>query len=516
MPNLWTVAVPVLALLVGAVAGYIARTLLYRNQHGKISDISKGAEREAEAILKQARIDAKELVLKSRDEFEQSTERRRAEAQKLEERLVARETSLDRKSEMLDGRSAELDRREKDLRRTQEGLADKQKGLDEQAARQVAELERISGLTREEASKRILTELAESLESERGALIRRFQEENRQRLEQDAQEIMVTAMQRYAGDCAYERTTSTIPLPNEEMKGRIIGREGRNIRAIEAATGVSVLIDDTPEAVVISCFDPVRREIARVAMERLVVDGRIHPTRIEEMVAKVRKEIEAEIQKAGQAVVDQLSITRLRPNLVTLLGRLKYRYSYSQNVLMHSLEVASLMGMIAAQLGLDERRARRAGLLHDIGKAVDHEVEGSHAVIGADLLKRAGEEEDVVNAVGAHHGDMEKVGLLSILVEMCDALSASRPGARAETTELYLKRLEELEAIGRSFEGVEACYAIQAGRELRVVVEPAKVTEDKALILARGLADRIEKEMRYPGQIKVSVIRETRAVEYAK
>jgi ribonuclease Y len=489
---------------------------MYRNQHGKIDDIAKAAEREAEAILKQARVDAKELLLKSREEFEQSTERRRMEAQKLEERLASREGNLDRKAEALDERSTELDRREKDMRRTQESLAERQKGLDEQAARQMAELERISGLTRDEASKQILSQLAESLESERGALIRRFQEENRQRLEQDAQEIMVTAMLRYAGDCSYERTTSTIPLPNEEMKGRIIGREGRNIRAIEAATGVSVLIDDTPEAVVISCFDPVRREIARVAMERLVTDGRIHPTRIEEMVAKVRKEIEAEIQKAGQAVVDQLGITRMRPNIVTLLGRLKYRYSYSQNVLMHSVEVASLMGMIAAQLGLDERRAKRAGLLHDIGKAVDHEVEGSHAVIGADLLKRAGEEEDVINAVAAHHGDVEKTTLMSTLVELCDALSASRPGARSETTELYLKRLEQLEAMGRGFEGVEACYAIQAGRELRVVVEPARIGEDRATLLAREMADRIEKEMRYPGQIKVSIIRETRAVEYAK
>lgn len=506
----------VVMLVAGMGVGYVIRTLIYRNQYGKICDLGKAAEREAEAVLKQARIDAKELLLKSRDEFEQSTERRRAELQKLEERIASRETSLDRKADLLEERTAELDRREKELRRGQEAAAEQQKALEEKAARQVAELERISGLSREEASRQLLTQLAESLEAERGALIRRFQEENRQRLEQEAQEVMVTAMQRYAGDCAYERTTSTIPLPSEEMKGRIIGREGRNIRTIEAATGASVLIDDTPEAVVISCFDPVRREIARVAMERLVTDGRIHPTRIEEMVAKVRKEIEAEIQKAGQAVVDQLGVTRLRQNIVTLLGRLKYRYSYSQNVLMHSVEVASMMGAIAAQLGLDERKAKRAGLLHDIGKAVDHEVEGSHAVIGADLLKRAGEDDDVVNAVAAHHGDVEGTSLMAILVGLCDALSASRPGARSETTELYLKRLEQLEAIGTAFEGVEACYAIQAGRELRVVVEPAKITEDRACILARDMAERIEKEMRYPGQIKVSVIRETRAVEYAK
>jgi ribonuclease Y len=503
-------------LVVGIVVGYLVRTLLYRNQYGKISEIGKTAAREAEAVLKQARIEAKELLLKSRDEFEQSTERRRAELQKLEERVATREANLDRKADLLEPRMAELDRREKEVRRAQESAAELQKSLDEQKSQQMAELGRIAGLSREEASRQLLTQLAESLEAERSALIRRYQEENRQRLEQDGQEIMVTAMQRYAGDCAYERTTSTIPLPNEEMKGRIIGREGRNIRTIEAATGASVLIDDTPEAVVISCFDPVRREVARITMERLITDGRIHPTRIEEMVGKVGKEIEADILKAGQAVVDQLGVTRLRQNIVILLGRLKYRYSFSQNVLMHSVEVASMMGAIAAQLGLDERKARRAGLLHDIGKAVDHEVEGSHAVIGADLLKRAGEEDDVVNAVAAHHEDVEKTSLMAILVGLCDALSASRPGARSETTELYLKRLEQLETIGKSFEGVEGCYAIQAGRELRVVVEPGKISEDRALLLARDMAERIEKEMRYPGQIKVSVIRETRSVEYAK
>jgi ribonuclease Y len=511
-----TVIVQLIMLTVGLVVGYLVRTLLHRNQFGKISEMGKVAEREAEGVLKQARIEAKELLLKSREEFEQSTERRRTELQKLEERVTSREANLDRKADQLESRTAELDRREKDVRRVQDGVAEQQKLLDEKKTQQMAELERISGLSREEASRQLLAQLAESLEAERSALIRRHLEENRQRLEQEGQEIMVTAMQRYSGDCAYERTTSTIPLPNEEMKGRIIGREGRNIRTIEAATGASVLIDDTPEAVVVSCFDPVRREVARITMERLITDGRIHPTRIEEMVAKVRKEIDAEIQKAGQAVVDQLGVTRLRQNIVILLGRLKYRYSFSQNVLMHSVEVASMMGAIAAQLGLDERKARRAGLLHDIGKAVDHEVEGSHAVIGADLLKRAGEEDDVVNAVAAHHEDVEKTSLMAILVELCDALSASRPGARSETTELYLKRLEQLETIGKSFEGVEGCYAIQAGRELRVVVEPTKISEDRALLLARDMAERIEKEMRYPGQIKVSIIRETRSVEYAK
>ena len=300
------------------------------------------------------------------------------------------------------------------------------------------------------------------------------------------------------------------------MKGRIIGREGRNIRTIEAATGVNILIDDTPEAVVISCFDPVRREIARLTMERLVSDGRIHPSRVEEIVAKMKKDVENEIQKTGQETVQQLGIARLRPNLVTLIGRLKYRYSFSQNVLMHSIEVANMMGAIAASVGLDERKARRAGLLHDIGKAVDHEVEGTHAMIGADLLKRAGEDDEIVNAVAAHHEETEKTSLLAILVQICDTLSASRPGARSETTELYLKRLEQLETIGNSFDGVENCFAIQAGRELRVIVQPEKISEDRAAILAHDMAERIEKEMRYPGQVRVSIIRETRAVDYAK
>ena len=300
------------------------------------------------------------------------------------------------------------------------------------------------------------------------------------------------------------------------MKGRIIGREGRNIRAIEAACGVSVLIDDTPEAVVISCFDPVRRQIARIALERLVADGRIHPTRIEEVTAKVQQEVEADITKAGQDTLQNLGITGVRQNVVKLLGRLKYRYSYSQNVLQHSIEVAHFMKIIAEQSGLDVQKAVRVGLFHDLGKAVDHEVEGSHAIIGADLLKRAGESDEVVNAVACHHEDRERTSLLGVLVCICDTISASRPGARSETTELYLKRLEELESIGLSFDGVENCYAIQAGRELRVIVEPVKIDENTSAALARDIAGRVEKEMRYPGQIRVTVVRETRAVEYAK
>ena len=478
--------------------------------------IKQKATLEAENIVKEAKIRAKEELIKTRDQFEKDTAERRKEIQRSENRIASKEENLDKKQNQLDAKVAEMDVREKEVKAQIENLKAKEAQLDEKLSVQLVELERIAGLTQEEAQAQLLAKLEETLESERGVLIRRFQEENRQKLMQDGQEIMINAMQRYAGDCAYERTTSTIPLPNDEMKGRIIGREGRNIRTIEAATGVNILIDDTPEAVVISCFDPVRREIARLTMERLVSDGRIHPSRVEEIVAKMKKDVENEIQKTGQETVQQLGIARLRPNLVTLIGRLKYRYSFSQNVLMHSIEVANMMGAIAASVGLDERKARRAGLLHDIGKAVDHEVEGTHAMIGADLLKRAGEDDEIVNAVAAHHEETEKTSLLAILVQICDTLSASRPGARSETTELYLKRLEQLETIGNSFDGVENCFAIQAGRELRVIVQPEKISEDRAAILAHDMAERIGKEMRYPGQVRVSIIRETRAVDYAK
>ncbi|MBO4526166.1 MAG: ribonuclease Y [Victivallales bacterium] len=514
--------------------GAIVFSLIFRRKVAIDSNLAENARKEAEAIKAEAEKDANmirekadleaektrnraaEQRIAAKEKFDNEVSERRRELQRAEERLTAKEDNVDKKMEQLESRVSDLDRRDKELRNRQEKLNNDQAALAAKAQQQLKELERIAGMSQEEARDILLARLEECLEQDRGTLIRRFQEENKQKLQADAQEIMVNAMQRYAGDCAYERTTSTIPLPNEDMKGRIIGREGRNIRTIEAATGVNVLIDDTPEAVVISCFDPVRREIARITMERLVADGRIHPARVEEMVNKVKKEVENEIQKAGQETVAQLGITRLRPNIINLIGRLKYRYSFSQNVLMHSIEVASMMGAIAASVGLDERKAKRAGLLHDIGKAVDHEVEGTHAAIGAELLKRAGEDEDIVNAVAAHHEEVEKTSLMAILVQICDTLSASRPGARSETTELYLKRLEQLEEIGNSFEGVENCYAIQAGRELRVIVQPEKISEDRAAVLAHDMAERIEKEMRYPGQVRVSVIRETRAVDFAK
>jgi len=506
----------VLAAIAGFVTGYALKTLRDRTALQEAGTVTKDAKQEAEKIIQDAKIQAREELIRNRDDFEQSTKERRVELQKLEERVAAKEANAERKADLVESRITELQKREEKVRGLEDDTRQQQEKLSQLILREITELERIASLDREEARRQLLQRLGEELEVERGTLIRRFQEETRQQYEREAQEIMVNAMQRYAGDCAYERTTSTVPLPNEEMKGRIIGRDGRNIRAIEAATGVTVLIDDTPEAVVVSCFDPVRRQIARVALERLVADGRIHPTRVEEMVAKVTKEIEAELTKAGRDAVEELGITGVRQNVVSLLGRLKFRYSYSQNVLKHAIEVAQFMGAIAAQLRLDEQKARRIGLFHDIGKAVDHEVEGSHAVIGSDILKRAGEDDVVVNAVGAHHEDMEGTSLFAILVGICDTLSASRPGARSETTELYLKRLEQLEHIGSDRDGVETCYAIQAGRELRVIVKPEQISEEKGSILARDIANEIEKEMRYPGQIRVTVVRETRSVEYAK
>ncbi len=506
----------VAGLLAGLGGGYGLKVILERQTRSGLKELTKNAQREAETMLKEARITAKEELLRSREQFEQESKERRREIARIEQRLDQRETNIERKSDLMESRMSDLDKREGSLRQSEEALEKERSRLDEVLGRKEAELVRVAALTPEQARQEIMAGLQDELEEERGSLIRRFQEETRQRCENEAREVMINAMQRYANECAYERTTSTIPLPGDEMKGRIIGREGRNIRTIEAATGVSVLIDDTPEAVVISCFDPVRREIARQAMERLVADGRIHPTRVEEMVEKARKDVESAMVKAGQDAVDELGLRNLKPNVVRLLGSLKYRYSYSQNVLRHSIECAYMMGLIAGQLGLDERLARRAGLLHDIGKAVDHEVEGTHAAIGADILKRAGEPQEIVNAVAAHHEEVEKSSLLGVLVSICDTLSASRPGARSESTELYLKRLEQLEGVGNSIAGVEKCYAIQAGRELRVIVEPENIDESRAALLAREIAGKVEKEVQYPGQVKVTVVRETRATEYAK
>ncbi|MCF6174359.1 MAG: ribonuclease Y [Victivallaceae bacterium] len=478
--------------------------------------IKNDAAKEAEHIQREAKVSAKAELIKVKEDFEEEMKLRRQDQLNNEKRLSQRDENLERKADVLDSKMTNLERKEVELKNLQERVIGKENELQVKISEQIDELERIALLDRESAKKMLLEKLEGKVKTESGLLIRDILEEAKLKAEREAKRILSYAIQRYAADSTSNRTASTIPLPSDDMKGRIIGREGRNIRAIEAATGVNILIDDTPEAVVISCFDPVRKEIAHHLLERLIADGRIHPTRIEELVPKIADEIEEEIFEAGEAAVLETGIHGVAPQVVKLLGRLKFRYSFSQNVLKHSLECAFFMGMIASELGLDEQKAKRIGLLHDIGKAVDHDTEGSHAVIGADILKKHGESKDVINAVASHHGDVEANSIYAVLVNACDAISASRPGARSETTELYLKRLEQLEDIAHSFSGVVNCFALQAGREVRVVVEPGKINEGEAHVLARDICQRVEREMTYPGQIKVTIIRETRSVEYAK
>ncbi len=508
------------AAVVGIIVGMAVGNWLQKIQKDSAArtaeKIRSEAEKESEHILREARVSAKSEVLKMREECEQEIRDRRKEQTNVEKRLAQREETLDKRAESLDAKIKNIERQEKEVETLRERVANREQELLRNISRQIDELERIAGLDREHAREILLEKLKNEVRNESGLLVRSVLDEAREKSEKEARRILTYAIQRYSSDCTYERTTATIPLPSEELKGRIIGREGRNIRALEAATGVSILIDDTPEAVVISCFDPIRKEVARQLMERLIADGRIHPTRIEELARKISKELEEELYAAGEAAVLETGIQGVSPQVVKLLGRLKYRYSFSQNVLQHSLETAYFMGMIASELGLDEQKAKRIGLFHDIGKAIDHEVEGPHAQIGADVLRKNNEAKDVIAAVAAHHGEVEPTSLYDILINACDTLSASRPGARSETTELYLKRLEQLESIAHDFPGVESCFALQAGREVRVVVMPEKIGEGDSQMLARDICQRIEKEMSYPGQIKVTVIRETRSVEYAK
>ena len=517
---LMTVIYVVAALAVGLIAGMIAHYFVIRTAGSKsvaaANQMKNDAQKEAERILREARVTAKSDVLKIKEEFENEMKERRKEVQASERRLAQKEENYDRKADSLDAKVRNLERKEHEIDQIRERLTGKEEELKKSISRQIDELQRIAELDRESATAMLLEKLKGEVENECGILIRNIVEESKQKAERESQRLLMLAIQRYAGDCTYERTTATIPLPGDEMKGRIIGREGRNIRALEAATGVNILIDDTPEAVVISCFDPIRKEVARRLLEKLIADGRIHPTRIEELIKKIRKEIDDEVFDAGEKAVLDCGLQGVPKPLITLLGRLQFRFSFSQNVLKHSIETAAFMGTIASEMGLDAQKARRIGLFHDIGKAVDHEVEGTHAAIGADILRKYNEAKDVINAVAAHHEEVEGTSLYAYLVNACDALSASRPGARSETTELYLKRLEQLETIAGEFDGVESCFALQAGREIRVVVQPEKITEAQAQVLSRDICTRIEKEMNYPGQIKVSVIRETRAVEYAK
>ena len=512
------------SLVIGLAAGLfigILACILYRNKKAK-DDKEKIANAEEEALRiindaiksaeskkREATLEAKEEILLSRKEYEKEEKERRADLQKQERRLQQKEENIDRKTDAIE--------------KKEEALAQKHAALDKENEEikiikrsQTEMLERISGFTADEAKKYLIEQVESEVTHETALKIKEIEARAKDEADQYAREIVASAIQRCAADHVAEITVSVVPLPNDEMKGRIIGREGRNIRTIETLTGVDLIIDDTPEAITVSCFEPVRREVARLALEKLIADGRIHPTHIEEMVAKARREVDAVIKSEGERAVLETGVRGLHPELVKMLGRLHYRTSYGQNVLQHSIEVAHLAGMMAAELGADVATAKRAGLLHDIGKAVDHELEGTHVALGVEFLRKYHEREDVIHAVQAHHNDVEPQTVVACLVQAADAISAARPGARRENIENYIKRLEKLEEITGSYPGVETSYAIQAGREVRVMVKPEQVSEDEMVILARELAKRIESELEYPGQIKVHVLRETKVIEYAK
>lgn len=487
-----------------------------REAAAKADDILKSARKEAENTLKEAALQAKDYQLQVKLDFERETRERKNEISQLEKRLLQKEDVLDRKTEGLEARVQEFGKKEKELTEMEQRLERRDAELQEMIRGAKENLERAAGVTAEQAKDELVEMVTDEAKLEAGKKIRAIDEEFKEEAGQKAKKMISLAVQRYAADYVAERVVTAVPLPSDEMKGRIIGREGRNIRAFEAATGIDVIIDDTPEAVILSGFNPVRREIARISLSRLVQDGRIHPARIEETVEKVTKEVDEIIREAGEQALFDLGLHGLHPELVKLIGKLKYRTSYGQNIYTHSLEVAFLCGMIASELGLSAKIAKRAGLLHDIGKAVDHEVEGPHALIGADLCKKYGEPARVIHAVAAHHEDESPHDVLPILVQASDALSGARPGARREILANYLKRLEDLEKIAKSFPGVEKSYAIQAGREVRIIVDNHKVSDDVATMLARDIANKVESELSYPGQIRVTVIRETRAVEYAR
>lgn len=474
------------------------------------------AAKEAETIRKEAIIQAKDEVLEARAEWEKEARELRREIQVHENRLQQKEENLERKLDHVEGRSEELSRRDDQLRQQQDRVNKKMEHVEQLETEQLRKLEQISGMSSEQAKQQLIDSMLSEARHDAAKSVKKIEEEAQETADKKAQKIMALAIQRYAGDFVAEKTVSVVPLPSDEMKGRIIGREGRNIRAIEAATGIDLIIDDTPEAVVISGFNPVRREVARIALERLIADGRIHPARIEELVKKAQEEVDEEIRQAGEQATFDVGVHGIHPEIIKLLGMLKYRTSYGQNVLTHSIEMAFLCGMMAAELGVNVKQAKRAALLHDIGKAVSHEMEGSHAVNGGELARKYGESPKIVHAIAAHHEDEKPETVLAILVQAADALSGARPGARRETLETYVKRLRDLEQIGTSFQGVTGCYAIQAGREIRVMVASDEISDEYSHVLAKDIATKIEQEMTYPGQIRVNVIRETRAVEYAK
>ena len=502
----------IIGILLGLGAGYFLRKhftkIKLMSAEEAAKKILQDAEEKARTKKKEKILEAKEEVHRLRYELDKETKERRLELQRLERRILQKEETLDKKTFQLEKRDEELKKREEETTLIRERMEEVYK-------QQLQELEKISGLPTEEAREIILKRVKDEMQYELAQMIKEVEQQAKEEAEKKAREIISQAIQRYAADHVSESTVSVVSLPNDEMKGRIIGREGRNIRTLETLTGIDLIIDDTPEAVILSGFDPIRREVARLALEKLIIDGRIHPARIEEMVEKARHEVDAQIREEGEQATFEAGVHGLHPELIKMLGRLKFRTSYGQNVLKHSLEVAHLASTMAAELGLDVKLAKRAGLLHDLGKALNHEIEGPHVVNGAELAKKFRESLEVINAIAAHHGDLEPQ-TWAVLVQAADAISAARPGARRETLEAYIKRLEKLEEIADSFDGVEKAYAIQAGREIRIMVKPDKIDDVKAMQVARDITKKIEKDLEYPGQIKVTVIREIRAIEYAR
>jgi ribonuclease Y len=479
------------------------------------SRIVKDAQRSAESLVKEAQIEAKDTHFRMKNEFESETKETRSELKNREMRLMQKEEAIERKSEQIERRDEDLNRKDLQLTQRVAQIQAEEEKYEQLIEEQKTQLEKISGLTAEQAKDLLLRAMENEARYEGAKLIKRIENEAKEEADKKAKKVIATAVQRYAGDFVAERTVSVVQLPNDEMKGRIIGREGRNIRALEAATGIDLIIDDTPEAVILSGFNPVRREVARLSLVRLIADGRIHPARIEDVVKKVTQEVEQTIKEAGEQAAFELGVHNLNNDLVRYIGQLKFRTSYAQNVLQHSVEVGFLAGIMATELGLNQKLARRMGLLHDIGKAIDHEVEGPHAVIGSKLAKKLGEAPKVVHAIAAHHEDVPPSTVYALLVQAADSLSGARPGARKELLENYIKRLDDLENIAKSFEGVANTYAIQAGRELRVIVESSRISDEQSVLLSRDIVKKIEEALTFPGQIKVTVIRETRAVEYA-